>query len=138
MPEEQRQRKMPTLKLQLDYVLTKNIPLSDIRKSSAVWNVAFDFDHHPLLLSLMIRFQKKYRGAQHQPTLDLAAPKKKFAFASAGTVSTHNSVCFARNTGDFSQEKRLRRKLRRQLKPDRENVATWQLCPSGGSILTLC
>ncbi|KAK6741249.1 hypothetical protein RB195_009230 [Necator americanus] len=29
-PEELRKRKIPTLMLQLDYVLTKNIPLSDI------------------------------------------------------------------------------------------------------------
>ncbi|KAK6763203.1 hypothetical protein RB195_023786 [Necator americanus] len=35
-PEEQRKRKMPTLKLQLDYDLTKNIPLSNIRKSRVV------------------------------------------------------------------------------------------------------
>ncbi|KAK6762429.1 hypothetical protein RB195_023230 [Necator americanus] len=35
-PEQQRKRKMPTLKLQLDYVQTKNILLSDIRKSRAV------------------------------------------------------------------------------------------------------
>ncbi|KAK6763642.1 hypothetical protein RB195_024093 [Necator americanus] len=32
-PEEQRKRKMRTLKLQLDYVLARNIPRSDLRKS---------------------------------------------------------------------------------------------------------
>ncbi|KAK6735420.1 hypothetical protein RB195_018562 [Necator americanus] len=42
-------RNMPTLKLQLDYVLTKNIPLSEIRKYRAVWDVAFDSDHRPVL-----------------------------------------------------------------------------------------
>ncbi|KAK6732089.1 hypothetical protein RB195_016455 [Necator americanus] len=35
-PEEQRKRKMRTLKLQLDYVLARDIPQSDIRKSRAV------------------------------------------------------------------------------------------------------
>ncbi|KAK6764822.1 hypothetical protein RB195_024952 [Necator americanus] len=35
-PEEQRKRKMRTLKRQLDYVLTRNIPRSDIRKCIAV------------------------------------------------------------------------------------------------------
>ncbi|KAK6735344.1 hypothetical protein RB195_018508 [Necator americanus] len=121
MPQEQRKRKMPTPKLQFDQVLTKNIPLTDIRKSGAVCDVAFDSDHHPLLLSFMARFQKRYRRVQHQPKLDLAAPRKEFAFASAETISTYNSVCVAHT--DFSQEKRLRR-LRRQLKRDRENKWT--------------
>ncbi|KAK6729484.1 hypothetical protein RB195_006496 [Necator americanus] len=40
-PEEHRKRKMRTLKLQLNYVLARNIPRSDIRKSRAVWAVAF-------------------------------------------------------------------------------------------------
>ncbi|KAK6729512.1 hypothetical protein RB195_006515 [Necator americanus] len=35
-PEEQRKRKMRTLKLQLDYVLARNIPQPDIRKSRTV------------------------------------------------------------------------------------------------------
>ncbi|KAK6741645.1 hypothetical protein RB195_009487 [Necator americanus] len=35
-PEEQRKRRMRTLKLQLDYVLARNIPQSDIQKSRAV------------------------------------------------------------------------------------------------------
>ncbi|KAK6763973.1 hypothetical protein RB195_024344 [Necator americanus] len=35
---------MKALKLQLDYVLARNIPQSDIRKSRAVWDV-FDSDH---------------------------------------------------------------------------------------------
>ncbi|KAK6742906.1 hypothetical protein RB195_010273 [Necator americanus] len=83
-PEEQRKRKMKSLKLQLDYVLAWNIPQSDIRKSRAVAG-------------------------------------KKFAFASAETKSTYNSVCVARSTGDFNQEKRPRRKLRCQLQQDRDN-----------------
>ncbi|KAK6729031.1 hypothetical protein RB195_006218 [Necator americanus] len=58
-PEEQRKRKMRTLKLQLDYVLARNIPQSDIRKSRAVWDVVFDFDHIPVPLSFKIRFRKR-------------------------------------------------------------------------------
>ncbi|KAK6759250.1 hypothetical protein RB195_021081 [Necator americanus] len=57
-------------------------------------------------------------------TLPVLLPRKKFAFASAETKSTHNSVCVARSAGDFNQEKRLRRKLRRQLQQDRDNEWT--------------
>ncbi|KAK6765083.1 hypothetical protein RB195_025135 [Necator americanus] len=57
-PEEKRKRKMPTLELQLDYVLTKKIRLSDIRKSIAVWYVVFDSNHRPVLVSSMVRFRK--------------------------------------------------------------------------------
>ncbi|KAK6748757.1 hypothetical protein RB195_001405 [Necator americanus] len=53
-------------------------------------------------------------------TLPVLLPRKKFAFASAETKSTYNSVCVARSAGDFNQEKRLRRKLRRQLQQDRK------------------
>ncbi|KAK6762449.1 hypothetical protein RB195_023245 [Necator americanus] len=49
---------------------------------------------------------------------------KKFAFASVETRPTYNSVCVARSTDDFNQEKRLRRKLRRQLQQDRDNKWT--------------
>ncbi|KAK6728277.1 hypothetical protein RB195_005738 [Necator americanus] len=55
-------------------------------------------------------------------TLPVLLPRKKFAFASAETKSTYNSVCVARSAGD--QEKRLRRKLRRQLQQDRDNEWT--------------
>ncbi|KAK6735934.1 hypothetical protein RB195_018910 [Necator americanus] len=91
-PEEQRKRKMRTLKLQLDYVLARNIPQSDIRKSRAVWDVAFDSDHRPVLLSFKIRFHKRNRGVHLQPKIDM--------------------------------EKRLRRKLRRQLQQDRDDEWT--------------
>ncbi|KAK6729566.1 hypothetical protein RB195_006547 [Necator americanus] len=57
-------------------------------------------------------------------TLSVLLPRKKFAFASAETKSTYNSVCVARSAGDFNQEKRLRRKLRRQLQQDRDNEWT--------------
>ncbi|KAK6763341.1 hypothetical protein RB195_023877 [Necator americanus] len=171
-PKEQRKRKMRTLKLQLDYVLARNIPQSDIRKSRAVWDVAFDSDHRRVLLSLKILFHKRNRGVSLQSKIDMAGlkddecrrkfrqrvsihvgvqtrkklsdadsftkciqdaaretlpvllPRKKFAFASAETKSTYNSVCAARSAGDFNQEKRLRRKLRRQLQQDRDNEWT--------------
>ncbi|KAK6729954.1 hypothetical protein RB195_006792 [Necator americanus] len=57
-------------------------------------------------------------------TLPVLLPRKKFAFASAETKSTYNSVCVARSAGDFNQEKRLRRKLRRQVQQDRDNEWT--------------
>ncbi|KAK6741592.1 hypothetical protein RB195_009452 [Necator americanus] len=118
----------------LDYVLARNIPQSDIRKSRVVWDVAFDSDHHPVLLSFKIRSHKRNRGVPLQPKIDMAGrsretipallPRKKFAFASAETKSTYNSVCVLRSTSDFNQEKRLRRKLRRQLQQDRDNEWT--------------
>ncbi|KAK6760750.1 hypothetical protein RB195_021991 [Necator americanus] len=171
-PEEQRKRKMRTLKLQLDYVLARNIPQSNIRKSRAVWDVAFDSDHRPVLLNFKVLFHKRDRGVPLQPKIDMAGlkdeewrtkfrqcvslhaevrtrkklsdadsftkciqdtaretlpvllPRKKFALASAKTKSTYNSVCVARSAGDFNQEKRLRRKLRRQLQQDRDNEWT--------------
>ncbi|KAK6728222.1 hypothetical protein RB195_005707 [Necator americanus] len=168
-PEEQRKRKMRTLKLQLDHVLARNIPQSDIRKSRAVWDVAFDSDHRPILLSFKIRFHKRNRGVPLQTKIDMAGlkddecrrkfrqrvsihtgvrtrkklsdadsftkciqdaaretlpvllPRKKFAFASAETKFTYNFVCAARSAGEFNQEKRLRRKLRRHLQQDRDS-----------------
>ncbi|KAK6756944.1 hypothetical protein RB195_015021 [Necator americanus] len=47
---------MRTLKLQLDYVLARNIPQSDIRNSGAVWDVAFDSEHRPVLFSFKTRY----------------------------------------------------------------------------------
>ncbi|KAK6734274.1 hypothetical protein RB195_017823 [Necator americanus] len=165
--KEQRKRNMKTLKLQLDYVLARNI-----RKSRAVWDVAFDCDHRPVLLSTKIRFHKRNRGVLLQAKIDMAGlnddgcrtkfrqrvsihvgvrtrkkfsdadsftkciqdaaretlpvllPWKKFAFAFAETKSTYNSVFVASSAGDFNQEKRLRRKLRRQLQQDRDNEWT--------------
>ncbi|KAK6763112.1 hypothetical protein RB195_023717 [Necator americanus] len=136
---------------------------SDIQKSRNIWDLDFDSDHCPVLLSSKIRFHKRNRGVPPQPKIDMASlkdeesrtefrqrvsihagvrtrkklsdadsftkciqnaaretlpvllPRKKFAFASAETKSTYNSVCVARSAGDFKQEKRLKRKLRRQL-----------------------
>ncbi|KAK6728407.1 hypothetical protein RB195_005821 [Necator americanus] len=66
---------MRTLKFQLDYVLARNIPQSDIRKSRAVWDVAFDSDHRPVLLSFKLRFHKRNRGVPLQPKIDMAGLK---------------------------------------------------------------
>ncbi|KAK6728674.1 hypothetical protein RB195_005988 [Necator americanus] len=66
---------MRTLKLQFDYVLARNIPQSDIRKSRAVWDVAFDSHHRPVLLSFKIRFHKRNRGVPLQPKIDMAGLK---------------------------------------------------------------
>ncbi|KAK6751206.1 hypothetical protein RB195_002903 [Necator americanus] len=74
-PEEQRRRKMRTLELQLGYDLARNIPQSDIRKSRAVWDVAFDSDHRPVLLSFKIRFHKRNRGVHLQPKIDMVGLK---------------------------------------------------------------
>ncbi|KAK6760526.1 hypothetical protein RB195_021841 [Necator americanus] len=116
----------------------------------AEWDVAFDSEHRPLLLNLKLLFQKRSRGVQSQPNIDMAGqmdeecrnrfcemvssiakktppvlmPRKRFAFAPAETRSTCHVACVARITGDLSQEKRLRRKLDSQLKCDRENEWT--------------
>ncbi|KAK6763964.1 hypothetical protein RB195_024338 [Necator americanus] len=50
--------------------------------------------------------------------------QKNFAFAFAETRSTYNSVWVARSTGDFNNEKRLRRKFSRHLQQDRDNEWT--------------
>ncbi|KAK6730590.1 hypothetical protein RB195_007197 [Necator americanus] len=60
---------------QLDYVLARNIPQSDIRKSGAVWDVAFDSDHRPVLLSFKIRFHKRNQGVPLQLEIDMAGLK---------------------------------------------------------------
>ncbi|KAK6728920.1 hypothetical protein RB195_006157 [Necator americanus] len=122
---------MRTLELQLNYVLARNIPLVDVRKSRAVWHVAFDSDHRPVLLTLKTRETEEFlfnRNSTWQDaardTLPVILPRKKFAFASVETKSKYNSVYAARSAGDFNQEKRLRRKLRRQLQQNRDNEWT--------------
>ncbi|KAK6732052.1 hypothetical protein RB195_016431 [Necator americanus] len=168
------------LQFQLDYVLARNIPQSDIRKPRVVWDVAFEFDHRPVLPSFKIRFHKRNRGVPLQPKIDMAGLKdedcrtkfrrrvsihvgvqnrKKLSDAdffhkkdlgrckgnAPGSIAAaevclcicgnktltilyvqfpYNSVCVARSTGNFNQEKRLRRKLRRQLQQDRDNEWT--------------
>ncbi|KAK6748863.1 hypothetical protein RB195_001469 [Necator americanus] len=153
MPEERRKRKVRTLELQLDYVLARNIPQSDIRKSRTAQDVGFltfgyltlatiqffsasryGFTRVPLQPKLDMaglkdeecrkKFQRVSIHAGVQNTKAVQMPRKKIAFASAETKSTYNSVCVARSTGDFNQEKRLRRKLRRQLQQDRDNKGT--------------
>ncbi|KAK6763987.1 hypothetical protein RB195_024351 [Necator americanus] len=114
-PEEHRKRKMKALKLQLDYVLARNVPQSDIRKSRAVWDVAFDSDHRPVLLSFKIRFHKRNRGVPLQPKIDMAGL---------------NDEVFTKCIQDTSREtlpvllSRKKKKLRRQLQQDRDNEWT--------------
>ncbi|KAK6727854.1 hypothetical protein RB195_005494 [Necator americanus] len=140
-PEEQRKQKMRTLKLHLNYVLARNIPQSDIRKSRAVWDVAFDYDHLPVLLSFNIRFHKRNREVPLQPKIYMAGLKddecrtkfrqrvsihvgvrtwKKLSDADSFTKCIQDAA----SAGDFNQEKRLRSKLRRQLQQDRDNEWT--------------
>ncbi|KAK6743958.1 hypothetical protein RB195_010950 [Necator americanus] len=66
---------MTTLKPQLDYVLARKIPQSDFRKSRVVWDVAFDFDQSPVLLSFKIRFHKRNQEVPLQPKIDMAGLK---------------------------------------------------------------
>ncbi|KAK6757178.1 hypothetical protein RB195_015165 [Necator americanus] len=114
MPEVQRKRKMKTLKFQLVYVLARNIPQSDIRKSRAIWDVTFDSDHRPVLLSFKMRFHKRNRGVPLQPKIDMAGLKDDEC-----KTNFRQRVSIA---GDFNPEKRLRRK--RQLQRDRDNEWT--------------
>ncbi|KAK6756466.1 hypothetical protein RB195_014715 [Necator americanus] len=144
-PEDQRRRKMRTLKLQLDYVQARNIPQSDIRNSRAVWDVAFDSDHRPVLLSFKIRFYKRNRGVPFQLKIDMAGLKTMNAEQNAANVclfmleygpgrslamlipsqSASRTLQGERSrAGDFNQEKRLRRKMRHQLQQDRDNEWT--------------
>ncbi|KAK6762511.1 hypothetical protein RB195_023293 [Necator americanus] len=51
------------------------MPQSDIRKSRAVWDVAFDSDHRPVLISFKIRFHKRNREVPLQPKIDMAGLK---------------------------------------------------------------
>ncbi|KAK6736651.1 hypothetical protein RB195_019385 [Necator americanus] len=55
-------------------VRKKNISQLNIRKSRAVWDVAFDSDHS-VLFGFKIRFRKRNRGVPSQPKIDIAAPK---------------------------------------------------------------
>ncbi|KAK6764741.1 hypothetical protein RB195_024899 [Necator americanus] len=91
-PEEQRKRKMRTLKLQLNYLLARNIPQSDIRKSRAVWDVTLDIDHRPVLLSFKIRFHKRNRGVPLQPKIDMAGLKEEECRTNFRRVSIHVGV----------------------------------------------
>ncbi|KAK6759066.1 hypothetical protein RB195_016343 [Necator americanus] len=66
-------------------------------------------------------------------TFSVPTPEKKFASASAETRSTYDSPCVARTTGDLRQEKRLRRRLCRQLKRNRFEAALG--CTHRGGLL---
>ncbi|KAK6756101.1 hypothetical protein RB195_014473 [Necator americanus] len=79
--EEQRKRKMRTLKLHLNYVLARNIPQSDIRKSRAVWDVAFDFDHRKLRRQLQQDRDNKWtsRAMEFEKALEDKNLRKAYA-----------------------------------------------------------
>ncbi|KAK6748093.1 hypothetical protein RB195_000989 [Necator americanus] len=149
--EEQRKRNMRTLKLQLDYVLARNIPQSDVRKSRAVWDVSFYSDHRPVHLSLKIRFHKRNRGVLLQPKINMADLKdEECRKKSRQRVSIHVGVrtrkklsdadFFKKSIQDAAKEtlqfycrerslllhrkpnpRTILRKLRRQLQQDRDN-----------------
>ncbi|KAK6764300.1 hypothetical protein RB195_024573 [Necator americanus] len=70
-PEEHR-TEMRTVKLYQVYLLARSIPQSDIGKSRAVRNVAFDSDYCPVLLSYRIRFYRRTRLVPIQPKIDMA------------------------------------------------------------------
>ncbi|KAK6755726.1 hypothetical protein RB195_014239 [Necator americanus] len=70
------------------------------------------------------RNERNHRRHQDAARETVLLPRKKFAFAPAETKYTYNFACVARSTGDFNKEKRLRKKLHRQLQPDRDNEWT--------------
>ncbi|KAK6764069.1 hypothetical protein RB195_024410 [Necator americanus] len=89
--------------------------------------------HQRVSIHVGVQTRKKLRDADSftkciqyaaKETPPVLLPRKKFVFASAETKSKYNSVCVARSAGDFNQEKRLRRKLRRQLQQDHNNEWT--------------
>ncbi|KAK6765599.1 hypothetical protein RB195_025484 [Necator americanus] len=59
-PKKQRKRKMPGFS---STTFRRRTYLCHIRKYRAVWDDAFDFDHHPVL-SFIIRFQKRSTEAR--------------------------------------------------------------------------
>ncbi|KAK6756542.1 hypothetical protein RB195_014764 [Necator americanus] len=54
--------------VQLDYE-------NSIRKSRAVWDVAFESDHHPVLLGFKKWFHKRNREVPLQPKIDVVGLK---------------------------------------------------------------
>ncbi|KAK6743854.1 hypothetical protein RB195_010886 [Necator americanus] len=74
--EERHKRKMNTIKLQLGYVLPRNIPQSDIRKSRAVWDVAFDSDSSFSQLQDMFP-QKKPRSSPSTENRDGRSERRR-------------------------------------------------------------
>ncbi|KAK6737184.1 hypothetical protein RB195_019712 [Necator americanus] len=95
-----------------DYVLARNIPQSDIRKS--VWDVAFNFsvsryglkdeeerNSERMSIHVGVRTRKKLSDADSftkciqdaaREMLPVLLPREKFALASAGTKSTYTST----------------------------------------------
>ncbi|KAK6737358.1 hypothetical protein RB195_019826 [Necator americanus] len=94
MPEEYSRRKMRTLILNPDYIPARNIPQSDVRKSRAIWGVAFHSDHRPVLVSFKIQFHNRNRGVPLQPKIDLAGLKDE------DQISLHVGVRTRRKLSD--------------------------------------
>ncbi|KAK6727150.1 hypothetical protein RB195_005074 [Necator americanus] len=116
-PEQQPKLKMRALKLQLE---------SERQKCRTKFR-------QRVSIHVGVRTRKKLSDADSftkciqyaaRETLPVLLPQKKFAFASAETKSMYNSVCVARTIDDFSYEKRIRKKLRRQLQQDGDNEWT--------------
>ncbi|KAK6750170.1 hypothetical protein RB195_002267 [Necator americanus] len=144
-PEEQRKREMRTLELQLRsceehssvsfkiqfHKRNRGVPLQPkIDVAGLKDEECRTKFRQRVSINVGVRTRKKLSDADSfakcihdaaKETLPVLLPWKKFAFASAEAKSTYNSVCVARSTGDFNQEKRLRRKLRSQLQQDRDN-----------------
>ncbi|KAK6762990.1 hypothetical protein RB195_023627 [Necator americanus] len=134
-----RQQKSPERPLRVDELLHCIHVQEESSTPSAYMSCLGDrISFRPALLSFMVRFQKWYRGAQHQPNLDLAGLKdecrKRRCKENAARFNTEEEVrfcicgdnihvqfCVARTAAEFSQKKLLRRRFGSQLKRDREN-----------------
>ncbi|KAK6762800.1 hypothetical protein RB195_023489 [Necator americanus] len=80
---------------QFDYVLARNIPQSDIRKSRALWDVAFDSDHLPVLLSFEIRDQfKTFLNWQAQSAPELEHVHRLISAVDGELPSTNFNAAF--------------------------------------------
>ncbi|KAK6743212.1 hypothetical protein RB195_010461 [Necator americanus] len=89
----------------------------------AVWDIAFDSDHRPVLLSFKIRFHKRSRRVPLQPKIDMAGLKddeckRKFR----QHVPIHVGVRTRKKLSDADSF--TKRKLRRQLQQDGDNEWT--------------
>lgn len=168
----QRDRRMVHLRRQLDFILTRGLPQSALRKCRSVWDVSFDSDHRPVVMTFVIhsdsrkktamrirkaridstalrdpstrecfrkrvgvhmgaRTKKKLTDADSFATSILKAakeslptirPQGKYSYTSVETRHIYNQMCECRKNGDFRRERRLRGKLRRMLRKDRDGM----------------